>query len=69
MESLFVVPFGKFKNQPIEDISDNYLNWLIEQDFFQENHPEGVKAIMQELEYRDKFTRPEEDTDSKWNRR
>ena len=40
MESLPIVPFGKYKNQPITSLlTDNsYLEWLKNQEFFKQKH-------------------------------
>lgn len=69
-ESLFVLPFGKFKGQAIEDVSSPYLQWLIEQDFFCEKHPDGLRAVNLELGFRKQFGHERNvDEDHNWNRR
>lgn len=54
-DSLFVFPFGKYKNQPIEEADTGYLTWISEQDWFEEKFPEGVEAINTELQFREKW--------------
>lgn len=69
-ESLFILPFGKHKGQPIEDVPTSYLNWLTEQDFFCDGHRQGLEAVNTELRFRERFSggdEPEEDRN--WNRR
>jgi len=67
-ESLWIIPFGKHKNMPIEDIPYDYLLWLTEQDWFIEKFPEGCAQIGKEMAYRDKFGAREEHEDRNWNR-
>jgi len=52
-ESLFTLPFGKFKGQDIEDVPNSYLVWLLDQMWFSQNYPEGASAIHTELTYRE----------------
>jgi uncharacterized protein (DUF3820 family) len=54
-DSLFTMPFGKFKGQDIEDIETDYLEWIVGEQWFKEKFKDGRKAIEQELEYREKF--------------
>ena len=54
-ESLGQIPFGKFKNQDIEDIPDSYLEWIIGEDWFKEKFKNIHTIIKKELEYREKF--------------
>jgi hypothetical protein len=52
-DSLFIIPFGNtHRGEPIEDCPTNYLEWLLEQDWFLEKYPEGANAIGKELEFR-----------------
>jgi uncharacterized protein (DUF3820 family) len=75
-KSMWVIPFGKHKDEPVEDIPRSYLEWLLEQEWFCAREKEGVKAIETELEFRDRngegmsggFDR-DEDEDHGWNRR
>jgi len=57
-ESLFVMPFGKFKGRDIEDLPRSYLEWLTGEKFFWEKYPDGCKAVVAELKYRDRFGEP-----------
>ena len=69
-DSLFVMPFGKYKGEPIEDLETSYLEWLTEQDFFLEKFKDGAEAIGKELAFRTRFgCRAEPEEDKKWNRR
>ncbi len=68
-ESLWILPFGKHKNTPIEDVPYDYLIWLTEQDWFVEQFADGCAQIAKELAYRDRFGGREEHEDRKWNRR
>lgn len=68
-DSLFIIPFGKHRGSPIEDVPTSYLEWLTEQDWFVEKFSEGMKQIGKELEFRQRFDdgdEPEEDRN--WNR-
>ena len=56
-DSLYVMPFGKYKGQGIEDLPDSYLIWLAEQTFFERGYPDGLKAVETELKFRDKWDR------------
>ena len=58
-ESLFTIPFRKYKGRDIEDLPRHYLEWLTEQKWFWEKYPEGCKAIAKELEYRNRWGEPE----------
>ena len=68
-KSLFKLPFGKHKGEGIEDVPLNYLEWLMEQDWFLEKYPEGEKAVNDEIAYRIKFEMKETEIDKNWNRR
>jgi uncharacterized protein (DUF3820 family) len=46
------IPFGKHKGKLICDIATSYLEWLSEQDFFEEEYSELFDLVEQELEYR-----------------
>jgi hypothetical protein len=50
--SLWIIPFGRHRG-PIEDAPKSYLEWLLEQDWFCVQNPEGVKAIENELKFRE----------------
>ncbi len=69
-ESLWIIPFGKHKGKPIEDVDRGYLEWLLEQDWFLEKFGKGKEAIEKELKFRDRFgAAPEPEADRHWNRR
>ena len=69
-DSLWIVPFGKHKGSPIEDLETHYLEWLTEQDWFLEKFTQGATQIGKELAYRSRFGEPQEwDEDRNWNRR
>lgn len=69
-DSLFILPFGKYRGQPIEDVPTSYLNWLTEQDFFCDDHRHGLNAVNTELAFRERFSGTGElDEDRNWNRR
>jgi uncharacterized protein (DUF3820 family) len=63
-DSLFIMPFGKHKGDPIEDIPTSYLEWLTEQDFFIEWFAHGSAQIGKELAFRTRLgdgDEPEDD--------
>ena len=63
-KSLWTIPFGKYEGVDIEDIdNDRYLEWLLEQEWFVNKFPEGVKAIETELNFRDTYDGGIEDVD------
>lgn len=41
-DSLWIIPFGKYKSFPIEEVPDSYLDWLLEQDWFLEKFADKV---------------------------
>lgn len=49
------IPFGKYKGELLADIPDSYLDWLLEQEFFELKFKEHWKMTKQEKEYRKKF--------------
>lgn len=49
------IPFGKNKGILIADIDNNYLHWLLEQDWFCQQFIEHKKQIEIEIAYRAKF--------------
>ena len=67
--SMFTLPFGKYKYAGIEDVPESYLEWLLEQEFFETDFKEGYEAVTKELEYRNRFSRPEQEIDDNWNRK
>jgi uncharacterized protein (DUF3820 family) len=54
-DSLWVLPFGKYKGQEIETVPDSYLHWCLEQDWFCEKFPDKLDDLNQELQYRVDF--------------
>lgn len=49
------IPFGRHRNELIADIPNGYLEWLLDQDFFETKFHEHWEMTKKELEYRDKF--------------
>ncbi len=49
------MPFGKHKGELLADIPNSYLDWLLEQNFFEEKFREHWKMAKKEIEYRKKF--------------
>lgn len=56
-ESLWTLPFGKHKGEDIEDIPDSYLSWLLDSEWFEKRYPYRIKAVEQELAYREQTGR------------
>ena len=54
-ESLWTLPFGKFKGKDIEDVPTYYLNYLLCQGWFGEKYPGESFKVQKELDYRDRF--------------
>ena len=68
-ESLWLIPFGKYKGKPIEDVTESYLEWLVEQEWFLSNFKDGAAAIGEELVFRNRFGGQQEQVvDQNWNR-
>lgn len=49
------IPFGKHRGELLADIPNSYLEWLLEQEFFEEKFPEHYTMSKKEMEYRRKF--------------
>lgn len=49
------IPFGKHKGELIADLTDSYLDWLLDQDWFAEKFPKHVVMVKKEIGYRKKF--------------
>jgi len=46
------MPFGKYVDEDIRDICSNYLEWLMEQDWFEEEFEDLCQRVGEELEIR-----------------
>jgi uncharacterized protein (DUF3820 family) len=49
-----LMPFGKYRGQDIVDLPSSYLKWCCLQDWFEERYRGLLKAIDEELKFRDK---------------
>ncbi len=49
------MPFGKYKGTLIADIPNNYLFWIMEQDWFVKEFPTIKEQVVIEIKYRQKF--------------
>ncbi len=47
------IPFGKHKGEGISEVSDHYLEWMLEQDWAIEKYPKLLEAIGVELTNRE----------------
>lgn len=54
-DSLWKIPFGKYKNTDVEDAPDSYLIWLKGETWFKTSFPEQCEIINKELKYRNQF--------------
>jgi hypothetical protein len=54
-DSLGRIPFGKFKGKDMEDVPNSYLEFLIGEMWFKQQHPMLAENIKKELLYRDRF--------------
>ena len=54
-ESLGKMPFGKFRDQDIEEVPDYYLTWFIGEKKIVAEHGKLCEAIKKELQYRERF--------------
>lgn len=48
-----ILPFGKFKGKDIVDCPSSYLKWLLEQEWFENEHTKLYKATKEEYKFRD----------------
>jgi len=48
-----IVPFGKHKGQAIETIDDGYLEWVTNQEWIHEKHPDFMREVEFEIQKRD----------------
>ena len=49
-----IMPFGKYVNKEVEEIFSDYLEWLMEEDWFLEKFEELAEEVEGELETRTK---------------
>lgn len=49
------IPFGKHKGELLADIPNSYLNWLLDQEFFETKFKPIWEMAKQEIAYRNKF--------------
>jgi len=54
-DSLWTLPFGKFKGKDIEDVPNSYLKWLLEQNWMITKYRSTLPIIEKELDYRERF--------------
>lgn len=54
-ESLWTLPFGKFKGIDVEGVPNSYLKWLLDQEWMEEKYSEAIPKIEKELDYRERF--------------
>jgi uncharacterized protein (DUF3820 family) len=46
------LPFGRFKGQLLADISNSYLEWLLDQEFVELKYPKLFQIAKLEQQYR-----------------
>lgn len=51
------IPFGKFKGSDVEDVSDSYLRWLTDQDWFNDQYEELSNEVVDELNWRETWNK------------
>ena len=54
---MLLMPFGKYEGEAVEDVPYQYLRWLIDQEFFQDDYEEECELVAAEMQYRDRFGR------------
>ena len=56
-EAEFLIPFGQFKGQSIEDVPNYYLNWMLSEGMLEENscYNSLLEPVEKELAYRKEF--------------
>lgn len=64
---MWVIPFGKWKGKPIEDIETSYLEWISGEGWFKEKFKEGYNQIQKELKFRKDFGNPDLSDDNNEN--
>lgn len=50
-DSMWVLPFGDFNGEDIEDVPDTYLTWLKGEKWFREKFADKVSIVDKELKY------------------
>lgn len=54
-DTLWKIPFGKYRDWDIEDVPDSYLIWLKGEVWLKEKFKDIVPIIEKELKYRNDF--------------
>ena len=54
-DSLWTLPFGKYKGKDIEDVPNWYLNYLLELDWFLTKFSDKTPIVEKEIDYRERF--------------
>lgn len=49
------LPFGKYKGELIADLPNGYLEWLLDQEWFEEKFVDLWKLTKKEMGYRERF--------------
>jgi uncharacterized protein (DUF3820 family) len=50
-----ILHFGKFKGMDIEDVPSDYLNYLLESDWFEKQYLSLIDPIEKEMKFRSTF--------------
>ena len=50
------MPFGKYKNEEIKNVPDDYVNWMIKKNFFK-NNPVLKKSFLKAEKIKFKLTK------------
>ncbi len=48
-----LMPFGKFKGKTVDELPNSYLNWLLEQDWFEKNFEDLYEVVEAEAAWRE----------------
>lgn len=54
-KSMWTIPFGKYIRRDVEDVPDDYLEWVKGEDWFKNKFPKERIIIEKELKYREQF--------------
>ena len=54
-DSLWIIPFGKYKGIDMEDVPDSYLIWLKGEQWFKMSFADKLPIVEKELQYRKQF--------------